>query len=160
MLEHPELGRALAWLRARVRLTQREVVERVQRQGDTLSEVYYQALETGKRRPRLPKLEAILSALGSNHEELEGLLASAPWDHTPPTRARIRADTPKPAAYLAAAEAALADGVWSSEVEVAEAPIDARRRGELAELIDHYLNLSPADRERLLEQARGRRWRR
>jgi transcriptional regulator with XRE-family HTH domain len=160
MVEHPELGRALAWLRARVRLTQREVVQRVQGRGETLSEVYYQALETGKRRPRPQKLDAILAALGSDQDELEGLLAWTPWEHAPPTRARIRTDTPKPAAYLAAAEDALGGGVWSSEVEVAEAPVDARRRGELAELIDHYMNLSPTDRERLLEQARQHRWRR
>jgi transcriptional regulator with XRE-family HTH domain len=159
LLDQPALGRALAWLRARMRLTQREVVERVQRRGETLSEVYYQALETGKRRPRLPKLDAILAALGSDRAELEGLLASAPWRHTPPTRARIRADTPKPAVYLAAAEDALAGGVWSSEVELGTLS-DVRGRGELAELVDHYVNLPPADRELLLEQARRRRWQR
>jgi hypothetical protein len=162
--DEPDLARALAWLRARVRLTQRQVDERVREQQgarppaerETLSEVFYQALETGKRKPRLAKLEAILAALGSDRAELEGLVASRPWEHEPPTRARIRAHTPKPAAYLAAAGDALAGGVWSSPVALAAEP---EERGQLAELVEHFHNLRPSDRAALLAEARWRRWR-
>jgi transcriptional regulator with XRE-family HTH domain len=78
VFQEPDLGQALAWLRARVRLTQRQVVERVRErqrarppaERETLSEVFYQALETGKRKPRQRKLEAILAAVGSDLAEL------------------------------------------------------------------------------------------
>ena len=159
---HPELGPALAWLRARARLTQAEVVERVLQQQrtrppserETLSVVYYQLLETGKRTPRVPKLTAVLAALGSDQAELDGLLAAPPWRHVPTSNARISKHTPRPAAYAIAAEQALAGGVWSSSI--AASPTQAR--GELSELIDHFENLSQRDRRTLLAKARRLRF--
>jgi transcriptional regulator with XRE-family HTH domain len=181
---HPELGLALAWLRGRARLTQAEVVERVfdQQRGrprperETLSTVYYQLLETGKRTPRTPKLAVLLAALGSDQDELEGLLVAQPWRYMPASRARISKHTPRPAAYALAAEEALAVGGWSSSIVAdtsrsaasndrqtdAPAPEELRvyqqRRGELAELVDHFENLAPRDRRALLGQARRLRF--
>jgi transcriptional regulator with XRE-family HTH domain len=168
---HPELGSALAWLRARARLTQSEVVERVFEQQrerphaerETLSTVYYQLLETGKRTPRTPKLAALLAALGSDQAELQGLLAAQPWRHVPTSKARISKHTPRPAAYAAAAEEALAGGVWSSPIvgsptSFAPDGEQPRTRGELSELVDHFENLSQRDRSALLAQARRLRF--
>jgi transcriptional regulator with XRE-family HTH domain len=182
---HPELGPALAWLRARARLTQAEVVERVfeQQRGrphaerETLSAVYYQLLETGKRTPRTPKLAALLAALGSDQAELEGLLATQPWRHVPTSKARISKHTPRPAAYAAAADDAFAGGVWSSPIASGatrfapdgtaghtKGPVpdqlraQQQSRGELSELVDHFENLSQRDRRALLEKARHLRF--
>ena len=170
---HPELGPALAWLRARARLTQAEVVERAfeQQRGrpraerETLSAVYYQLLETGKRTPRTGKLAVLLVALGSDQAELEGLLAEQPWRHMPTSKARISKHTPRPAAYAAAAEEALAGDVWSSPIVASStrfAPDELRAqhqsRGELSELVDHFENLSQRDRSVLLDAARRLRF--
>jgi transcriptional regulator with XRE-family HTH domain len=181
----PELGPALAWLRARARLTQAEVVERVfeqqrgrpQAERETLSAVYYQLLETGKRTPRTPKLAVLLAALGSDQAELEGLLAAQPWRHVPTSKARISKHTPRPAAYALAADEALAGRVWSSPIAASptrfapdgedngtEEPVQdelralQQRRGELSELVDHFENLSQRDRRALLGRARRLRF--
>jgi transcriptional regulator with XRE-family HTH domain len=148
----PELGQALAWLRDRARLTQRAAAE-----SAGVSRIYLQKLEGGDRSPSLATLEAVLTALGSDRDELEGLLASRPWGSAPPravVRSRARA---RPEEYARAAEAALAPAQWSSPIAVAPSPVTA---GELAELRDHFLNLPPGDRQALLEEARRRRYRR
>ena len=148
----PELGEALAWLRDRARLTQRAAAE-----AAGLSRIYLQKLEAGERSPALDTLDALLETLGSGREELEGLLAARPWVAAPARRA-VRSRAPAtPAAYVAAAEAALGAAPWSSPVEVADDD-SARATGELAELRDHFLNLSPERRRSLLEQARRLRW--
>jgi transcriptional regulator with XRE-family HTH domain len=150
----PGLGEALAWLRDRARLTQRAAAE-----AAGLSRIYLQKLEAGERSPSIDKLDALLETLGSGREELEGLLAARPWASAP-ARLRVRSRAPAtPAAYVAAAEAALDEGPWSSPVELAEDD-SARAAGELTELRDHYLNLSPERRRSLLEQARRLRYRR
>lgn len=152
--KRPGLGEALAWLRDRARLTQRAAAE-----AAGLSRIYLQKLEAGERSPSVDKLDALLETLGSGREELEGLLAARPWVAAPARRA-VRSRAPAtPAAYVAAAEAALAGGPWSSPLELAEDD-SARAAGELAELRDHYLNLSPDRRRSLLEQARRLRYRR
>ncbi len=152
----PGLGQALAWLRDRARLTQRAAAAEA-----GLSRIYLQKLEAGERAPSPAKLDDLLRALGSSREELEGLLSARPWAAAPPRR-RVRSRAPaRPEEYLRAAEAALAAGPWSSPVAVdTEATDQASVAGELAELRDHYLNLSPEQRHELLEEARRRRYRR
>ena len=148
----PELGQALAWLRDRARLTQRAAAE-----SAGVSRIYLQKLEGGERSPSLATLEAVLTALGSDRDEVEALLASRPWASAPPrpaVRSRARA---RPEEYARAAEAALAPAQWSSPIAVAPPPTTA---GELAELRDHFLNLPPGQRQALLEEARRRRYRR
>ena len=148
----PELGQALAWLRDRARLTQRAAAE-----SAGVSRIYLQKLEGGERSPSLATLEAVLTALGSDRDELEGLLVSRPWASAPPrpvVRSRARA---RPEEYVRAADAALAPPQWSSPIAVAPSPGIA---GELAELRDHFLNLPPGERQALLEEARRRRYRR
>jgi transcriptional regulator with XRE-family HTH domain len=152
----PELGDALAWLRDRARLTQRAAAT-----AAGLSRIYLQKLEAGERAPSLDKLDDLLGALGSDRDELEGLLAARPWvaaPRRPPVRTRAPA---RPEEYVRAAEAALASGSWSSPIAVEAAPpAYPSLAGELAELRDHYLNLSPGSRRALLEEARRRRYRR
>ena len=152
----PGLGQALAWLRDRARLTQREAAA-----GAGLSRIYLQKLEAGERAPSPAKLDDLLGALGSNREELEGLLSARPWTAAPQPKA-VRSRAPaRPEEYVRAAEAAFAGGPWSSPVAVAAAPPgEPSVAGELAELRDHYLNLSPENRRELLEEARRRRYRR
>jgi transcriptional regulator with XRE-family HTH domain len=70
----PELGQALAWLRDRARLTQRAAAK-----SAGVSRIYLQKLEGGERSPSLDTLVAVLTALGSDRDELEALLASRPW---------------------------------------------------------------------------------
>ena len=153
----PGLGQALAWLCDRARLTQRAAAAEA-----GLSRIYLQKLEAGERAPSPAKLDDVLLALGSNREELEGLLSARPWATAPPRRP-IRSRAPaRPEEYLRAAEASFAAGPWSSPVAVErEAPPEGPSvAGELAELRDHYLNLSPEQRRELLEEARRRRYRR
>ena len=148
----PELGQALAWLRDRARLTQRAAAK-----SAGVSRIYLQKLEGGERSPSLDTLVAVLTALGSDRDELEALLASRPWASAPPrqaVRSRARA---RPEEYVRAAEAALAPAQWSSPIEDASSPLTA---GELAELRDHFLNLPRRDQEALLDEARRRRYRR
>jgi transcriptional regulator with XRE-family HTH domain len=148
----PELGEALAWLRDRARLTQRGAAA-----AAGVSRIYLQKLEAGERHPSHAKLHDLLAALGSDRDELEALLASRPWAAAPPhppVRARVRA---RPEDYVRAAEAALAPAQWSSPIAAPPSPVTA---GELAELRDHFLNLSPSDQRALLEEARRRRYRR
>jgi transcriptional regulator with XRE-family HTH domain len=152
----PGLGEALAWLRDRARLTQRAAAAEA-----GLSRIYLQKLEGGERAPSPEKLDDLLRALGSDRAELEGLLEAQPWAAAPPRRA-VRSRAPaRPEEYVRAAEAALAGGTWSSRVAVEPAAIQPPSvAGELAELRDHYLNLSPESRRELLEEARRRRYRR
>lgn len=180
---HPELGEAVAWLRDRSRLTQRALAEavdvslrerwRARPSGERrppsepesfFSRIYVQKIEGGERAPATDKLDALLEVLGSNREELEGLLAARPWATAPPRermRSRARA---KPADFIRAAEDALAAGPWSSPIMTMQAPADRDTyraiAGELAELRDHYLNLPREQQEALLEDARRRRYRR
>jgi transcriptional regulator with XRE-family HTH domain len=150
----PELGEALAWLRDRARLTQRAAAE-----AAGLSRIYLQKLEAGERSPTLDTLDALLETLGSERDELEALLAARPWAAAPPRRAVRSRARARPEEYVRAAEAALGSTQWSSPVATAPASPPATV-GELAELRDHYLNLSRTDQEALLQEARRRRYRR
>lgn len=151
----PELGDALAWLRDRARLTQRAAAA-----AGGVSRIYLQKLEAGERAPSLDTLDALLAALGSNRDELEGLLAARPWAARPP-RPPVRSRAPaRPEEYVRAAEQALAAGAWSTPIAVDAAPPDySSVAGELAELRDHYVNLPPESRRALLEEARRLRYR-
>jgi transcriptional regulator with XRE-family HTH domain len=150
-----ELGEALAWLRDRARLTQRAAAE-----AAGLSRIYLQKIEGGARAPALDKLDALLEALRSSREELEGLLTARPWAAAPPRRV-VRSRAPaRPEEFVRAAEAALATAPWSSPIATTAALADAGLAGELAELRDHYVNLPPSEREALLADARRRRYRR
>jgi transcriptional regulator with XRE-family HTH domain len=153
---HAELGEALAWLRDRARLTQAAAA-----QSAGVSRIYLQKLEAGERSPSVEKLDALLHALGSDRDELGGLLAARPWASAPP-RQRVRSRAPaRPEEYVRAAEAALGPGPWSSPIAVEAAPAPPpRTAGQLAELRDHFLNLPRADQEAILEDARRRRYRR
>jgi transcriptional regulator with XRE-family HTH domain len=115
----PELGQALAWLRARQYLTQKEVAAQARRHEE-LSDIYYQLIEGGKRLPSKTKLDAVLSALDSDRSELEGLVAARVWEGTSRGSYRIRSARPRPEAYLRAAEETLAEGAqnggWSSPI--------------------------------------------
>jgi transcriptional regulator with XRE-family HTH domain len=150
------LGDALAWLRDRARLTQRAAAE-----AAGLSRIYLQKLEGGERSPSSATLEALLRALGSDRDELEGLLASRPWAAAP-ARPAVRSRAPaRPEAFVRAAEAALAAAPWSSPISVAPHPAPPPElAGELAELRDHYVNLPRVQQRALLEDARRRRFRR
>lgn len=163
LARHPGLARALRWLRHRRRLTQGELRDAVIAGGGTVSVIYIQQLEAGAKRPSPAMLDALLAALGSGRDELAGLLAHEPWDAAPPSAYRPRRDAPKPAI-----PSAIRGTAWSDPVARGEAfagpPAPARRAaadalaGQLAELEDHFANLSPEARETLLGQARRARF--
>lgn len=194
VFRHAELGQALAWLRDRARLTQvaaatatdallrerwqdEQTANRVtQEPASFFSTVYLKKIESGERAPALEKLELLLRALGSELPELEGLLASRPWQQLP-VRARVRSRAAaRPAAFIAAAEQALAGGQWSSPVALTHSPPRnglfsrgqvkgrlvqdqaLRELGELAELRTLFLNMPRAEQLALLADARSRRF--
>lgn len=168
--EHPALAPALAWLRTRVRLTQEQVAERAQDRGDSLSAVYYRFCEQGKRSPSSSMLDTMLTALGSDRQELEGLLEHKPWNYaTSDDSYRLRRETPK--AFLATPEcrASMAADFSSlrpqsvnsvhSDVlgSVSHTETPSQVYGELSELTNIFVNLPRSDQLSLLGHARSRR---
>lgn len=171
--EHDQLGPALAWLRARQRLTQRDVAERASTQT-SCSPAYYADLERGRRAPSTRMLGAVLSALASDEAELSGILTTQPWQRTPQGSASWRPSTGTPdmAAYYAAPDdgaalAAMTAPVAARGLAAAPAPAfatasagvtgddhAARVRGEVAELGEIYRQLGPADQRTLIGLAR------
>src|SRR5262245_29278178 len=118
----PELKLALRWLRHRLRITQGEVAAAVRRQGGTLSLRHYQELEGGQKFPSPELRLQVLRALGSDDDELRGLLETQPWVERPagryhPSRVLPR---PDPEDYLASARRALEwvapEQTWSTPV--------------------------------------------
>ncbi len=157
----PGLARALRWLRHRARLTQGELRDTVIAGGGTVSVIYVQQLEAGAKRPSPAMLATLLAALGSSRDELAGLLAHEPWDAAPPSAYRPRRDAPKPAVPSAIRAAGWSDPVLGDAPSPSVRPAaDDALSGQLAELEDHFVNLSPAARESLLAEARAARSRR
>jgi len=167
--EHPELPVALDWLRHRANLTQGQVAKRVQEAGHSLSEVYYRQCESGLKTPSNPTLASILAAVGSDFDELDGLLTHAPWDAiSEPQQGRsegyrLRQSTPKPALYsppvtavmksLASTPNALGDRMPPRP----DTPLVANLiSGEIAELADIYFHLSRGDQINTMALARSR----
>jgi transcriptional regulator with XRE-family HTH domain len=155
--EHPELSRALTWLRLRARLTQDQVARKVTASGESLAASYYSELERGeiKRKdkkgqqlsrpvyPSTQKLDAILTALGSDRTELEGLLASTPWQLSPPSRARSLKNS-----MVMDKSFSLSGPELSSEY----ADYEPKVRGEVSQISDIYANkLSRTDQLTILK---------
>lgn len=92
-IDKNDVAAALAWLRDRARLRQIDVVERVRAAGGSVSEVSIRKYEGGNHRPSAPMLEQLLTALGSDRAEFDGLLEHRPWelpDAPAASRARSR----------------------------------------------------------------------
>jgi transcriptional regulator with XRE-family HTH domain len=115
-----ELKYALRWLRHRLRLTQTEVAEGVRHQGGAVSVRHYQELEAGTKHPSPDLRTLILRVLGSDDDELHGLLQTRPWAERPLGRYYPSRVLPRPDVYVAAGRRALealpADAPWSSPV--------------------------------------------
>jgi transcriptional regulator with XRE-family HTH domain len=82
--QHPELGHALRFLRARRGLSQAAVAEQVVAGGGRLTSVWLSRIEsaadrTGGPFPSFPLLERILAALGSDRAGLDAVLRERPW---------------------------------------------------------------------------------
>lgn len=124
-----ELRYALRWLRHRLRLTQGEVAEAVRNQGGAVSLRHYQEVEAGKKHPSPELRTQILRALGSDDDELHGLLQTRPWAARPLGRYYPSRVLPRPDAYVAAGRRALealpGDATWSSPVASTWLPEEA-----------------------------------
>ena len=122
----PELKLALRWLRHRLRLSQGEVAEAVRRQGGALSLRHYQDVEGGQKHPSPVLRTQILRALGSDEDELRGLLEARPWAEQPLGRYHPSRVLPRPDAYVAAGRRALEalpqGETWSSPVTALSEP--------------------------------------
>jgi transcriptional regulator with XRE-family HTH domain len=152
-----ELKYALRWLRHRLRLTQSEVADAVKDQGGTLSLRHYQEVEGGQKHPSPDLRLQLLRALGSDEDEMRGLLETRPWAERPLGRYYPSRVLPRPDEYIAAGRRALEalreGATWSSAVERqpdAEAPTAAI----LAELGVLVPQLPAAAQRRVLELAR------
>jgi transcriptional regulator with XRE-family HTH domain len=84
--QHPELGQALRFLRARRGLSQAKLAEQVSARGGRLTSVWLSRIESAADRagasgpyPSVPLLDRILGVLGSDRAELEALLRERPW---------------------------------------------------------------------------------
>lgn len=165
--DHPELPAALHWLRRRASLTQGEVAERAQQSGQSLSEVYYRQCEGGRKTPSNPTLAAILVALGSDFDELDGLLSYAPWSDESSNRndgPRLRRSTPKPALYsppvspAAKSQALGGPAAYESRTPPPPGPPSQSNlvSGEISELSDIYLNMSRGDQINTMAFVRSR----
>lgn len=85
----PGLGRAIAWIRVRAQLGQRELVGRVEASGTKLHPTYLSHIERGTVNPSRKKLSALLAALAYSEEEFEALLLAAPWNESDPERVKV-----------------------------------------------------------------------
>ncbi len=103
-----ELGDAIAWLRLRVGLAQREVAA-----DADCSRVFLQKIESGERFPSAETLDAILAALDASRLELEGLLQARPWADAPNWEREPR----RRAATVLAYERSRGKGTWSDPVK-------------------------------------------
>jgi nitroreductase len=116
-------------------------------------------------------LDTMLTALGSERQELEGLLAHQPWQFGEvEDRYRLRRETPK--AFLATPSARgvaspdwpspqsqIVNSLTSGQALGAQAynETSSQVTGELAELTDIFVNLPRSDQLSLLGHARHRR---
>ena len=82
--QHPELGQALRFLRARSGLSQARVAEAVSARGGRMTPVWLSRIESAADRgggpyPSVALLDRVLAVLGSSRAELERLLRERPW---------------------------------------------------------------------------------
>ena len=82
--QHPELGQALRFLRARSGLSQARVADQVSARGGRLTAVWLSRIESAADRgggpyPSVALLDRILTVLDSDRAELERLLSERPW---------------------------------------------------------------------------------
>lgn len=162
--EHPDLPQALAWLRARQRLTQKDVASDVSDSGASLSVSYYAELERGRSAPSKKTLGAVLDALGSDEAELAGILETKPWEQPSfgSPAYRVTRSTPRTMRGLASPGAAIFSTQVGGVAAQAHAAADladqampsSRTHGEVAELSDIYQQLGPGDRATVMGLAR------
>lgn len=76
---HPQVGRALAWLRQRSNLRQVDVGLRLHDQGEGVSAVWLSQVERGHRQPSWKLVHALLRAYGVTLAEFDVLLDEQPW---------------------------------------------------------------------------------
>jgi transcriptional regulator with XRE-family HTH domain len=161
--QHPELGQALRFLRARRGLSQARVADQVSARGGRLTAVWLSRIESAADRgggpyPSVALLERILTVLGSDRAELERLLRERPWGRvaegaewddaarvvaSPGAGGRARAIAPSPA--IAAAPPGAAAGGTAPSPDIA---------AEAAELGARYARLPRAAQLELLARAR------
>jgi transcriptional regulator with XRE-family HTH domain len=154
-----ELKYVLRWLRHRLRLTQAEVAGAVRQQGGTLSLRHYQEVEGGQKHPSPELRVQLLRGLGSDEDEMRGLLETRPWAERPLGRYYPSRVLPRPDEYVAAGRRALealpADATWSSPVVAdADSSEQAPTRAIVAELGVLVPQLSAQAQRRVLELAR------
>lgn len=164
--EHPDLPAALSWLRARQRLTQKDVANGVADSGASLSASYYAEVERGRSAPSKKTLAAVLTALGSDETELAGILETKPWQQQSfgSPSYRVTKSTPRMMRGLATPEAAIFGAqvddagaqafAMADLADIAPPPTSSRVHGEIAELSDIYQQLGPGDRATVLGVAR------
>ena len=158
----PELKYVLRWLRHRLRLTQTEVAEGVRHQGGAVSLRHYQELEAGTKHPSPDLRMQILRVLGSDDEELHGLLQTRPWAERPLGRYYPSRVLPRPDVYVAAGRRALealpSDAIWSNPVATTSladaAPKINSARAIMAELEALLPLLSPDAQTKVLDLTR------
>lgn len=101
---HPQLAIGLRWLRHLGHLTRQDVVDRVQENGQQLSESYLSEIERNKKAPSNDKLNTILEGLGTTRETFQQYLDTKPWEEQQTGKAtspssgnyRSRSDSPLP----------------------------------------------------------------
>ena len=97
--QHPELGQALRFLRARSGLSQARVADQVAARGGRLTAVWLSRIESAADRgggpyPSVALLDRILTVLGSDRAELERLLRERPWGRVGEGASRAGAGLP------------------------------------------------------------------
>ena len=131
---------------------------------------HYQELEAGAKHPSPDLRTLILRVLGSDDDELHGLLQTRPWAERPLGRYYPSRVLPRPDVYVAAGRRALealpGDAVWSSPIaatplrnvidatEADAAPRINATRAILAELDVLLPLLSPDAQSAVLDLAR------
>jgi transcriptional regulator with XRE-family HTH domain len=143
----PRLADALRYLRLRAQLTQEAVCDVVRTSGGEISAIYLSMLERGERNPSPEMLDRLLTALGSERDELARLYRQQPWSRNRSLGAssvpRIRGRPRSAAAPIAAS--------WSDNVAVA-APVS--EDGSLRELAELWPAIAASRQRELIRLAR------
>ena len=165
--QHPELGQALRFLRARSGLSQARVAEAVSARGGRMTPVWLSRIESAADRgggpyPSVALLDRILAVLGSSRAELERLLRERPWarvgegaewdEAAPRVAAGGRAPPPRRRRAAGRRRAARRRGPSRASSPAPAAPPDIA--AEAAELGARYARLSRADQLALLARVR------
>jgi len=158
--QHPELGDALRYLRARRDLSQARLAERVTASGRRVTSVWLSRIENPDPDAEKPGpypsvllLERILAVLGADLDELGRLLADRPWTRV--DEGAEWADAGAAPAFAAASAGPRSAGRAAVMAEPAAVP-PAGVAAEAAELGAIYAGLSRRDQEALLADARRR----